>query len=57
MPAAIHLSSPLMRPGFQGGIAAEYARAYAARADAYILLVPYAGASREATWPKAGAHT
>jgi serine/threonine-protein kinase len=32
-----------------------FARAYAALADAYILLVPYAGASREATWPKARA--
>jgi hypothetical protein len=29
-----------------------FARAWAALADAYILLVPYAGASREATWPK-----
>jgi eukaryotic-like serine/threonine-protein kinase len=32
-----------------------FARAYAALADAYILLVPYAGASRETTWPKARA--
>jgi eukaryotic-like serine/threonine-protein kinase len=32
-----------------------FARAWAALADAYILLVPYAGASREATWPKARA--
>ncbi|HJR51141.1 MAG TPA: tetratricopeptide repeat protein, partial [Gemmatimonadales bacterium] len=31
----------------------EFARAWAALADAYILLVPYAGASREETWPKA----
>jgi serine/threonine-protein kinase len=30
-----------------------FARAWAALADAYILLVPYAGASRETTWPKA----
>ena len=30
-----------------------FARAWAALADAYILLVPYAGASREETWPKA----
>jgi serine/threonine protein kinase/tetratricopeptide (TPR) repeat protein len=32
-----------------------FARAWAALADAYILLVPYAGASREDTWPKARA--
>jgi eukaryotic-like serine/threonine-protein kinase len=32
-----------------------FARAWAALADAYILLVPYAGASRESTWPKARA--
>ncbi|HUQ14490.1 MAG TPA: protein kinase [Gemmatimonadales bacterium] len=32
-----------------------FARAWAALADAYILLVPYAGASREVTWPKARA--
>jgi TolB-like protein/Tfp pilus assembly protein PilF/tRNA A-37 threonylcarbamoyl transferase component Bud32 len=32
-----------------------FARAWAALADAYVLLVPYAGASREATWPKARA--
>jgi serine/threonine-protein kinase len=30
-----------------------FARAWAALAEAYILLVPYAGASREDTWPKA----
>ncbi len=30
----------------------SFARAWAALADAYILLVPYAGASREDTWPK-----
>jgi TolB-like protein/Tfp pilus assembly protein PilF len=30
-----------------------FARAWAALADAYILLVPYAGASREETWPRA----
>ncbi len=30
-----------------------FARAWAALADAYILQVPYAGASREETWPKA----
>ena len=32
-----------------------FARAWAALADAYVLVVPYAGASREATWPKARA--
>jgi serine/threonine-protein kinase len=32
-----------------------FARAWAALADAYILAVPYAGASREVTWPKARA--
>jgi TolB-like protein len=32
-----------------------FARAWAGLADAYILLVPYAGASREDTWPKARA--
>jgi serine/threonine protein kinase/tetratricopeptide (TPR) repeat protein len=32
-----------------------FARAWAALADAYILLVPYAGAPRETTWPKARA--
>jgi adenylate cyclase len=32
-----------------------FARAHAALADAYILVVPYAGASREETWPKAQA--
>jgi serine/threonine-protein kinase len=32
-----------------------FARAWAALADAYILVVPYAGASREDTWPKARA--
>jgi eukaryotic-like serine/threonine-protein kinase len=31
----------------------DFARAWAALADAYILQVPYAGASREDTWPKA----
>jgi serine/threonine-protein kinase len=31
----------------------SFARAWAALADAYILAVPYAGASREDTWPKA----
>ncbi len=30
-----------------------FARAWAALADAYILQVPYAGVSREETWPKA----
>jgi TolB-like protein/Tfp pilus assembly protein PilF/predicted Ser/Thr protein kinase len=29
--------------------------AWAALADAYVLVVPYAGASRETTWPKAQA--
>jgi Tfp pilus assembly protein PilF len=33
----------------------SFARAWAALADAYILVVPYAGASREDTWPKARA--
>jgi TolB-like protein/Tfp pilus assembly protein PilF len=32
-----------------------FAPAWAALADAYLLVVPYAGASREATWPKARA--
>jgi serine/threonine-protein kinase len=32
-----------------------FARAWAALADAYILLVPYAGAPRDETWPKARA--
>jgi serine/threonine-protein kinase len=32
-----------------------FARAWAGLADAYILAVPYSGASREATWPKARA--
>jgi serine/threonine-protein kinase len=32
-----------------------FARAWAALADAYILQVPYAGAPRETTWPKARA--
>ncbi|HUF36809.1 MAG TPA: protein kinase [Gemmatimonadales bacterium] len=32
-----------------------FARAWAALADAYVLLVPYAGAPREETWPKARA--
>jgi serine/threonine-protein kinase len=32
-----------------------FARAWAALADAYVLLVPYAGAPREQTWPKARA--
>jgi TolB-like protein/Tfp pilus assembly protein PilF len=32
-----------------------FARAWAGLADAYILLVPYAGASRDDTWPKARA--
>ena len=32
-----------------------FARAWAGLADAFILSVPYAGAPREATWPKARA--
>ena len=32
-----------------------FAAAWAALADAYLLVVPYAGASRELTWPKAQA--
>jgi len=32
-----------------------FAQAQAALADAYVLVVPYAGASREETWPKARA--
>jgi serine/threonine-protein kinase len=32
-----------------------FAEAWAALADAYVLVVPYSGASREATWPKARA--
>jgi serine/threonine-protein kinase len=33
----------------------SFARAWAALADAYILVVPYAGLSPEKTWPKAKA--
>ena len=33
----------------------SFAQAWAALADAYVLVVPYAGGSREVTWPKAGA--
>ena len=32
-----------------------FALAWAALADAYVLVIPYAGAPREATWPKARA--
>jgi serine/threonine-protein kinase len=53
-----HRSGPALRDavGFlEQAVARDsaFARAWAALADAYILLVPYAGASREATWPKA----
>jgi TolB-like protein/Tfp pilus assembly protein PilF/tRNA A-37 threonylcarbamoyl transferase component Bud32 len=41
----------------EGAVARDsgFARAWAALADSYILLVPYAGASRDSTWPKARA--
>jgi TolB-like protein/Tfp pilus assembly protein PilF len=31
----------------------EFALAWAALADAYVLVIPYAGTPRESTWPKA----